>query len=70
MQFVHNKASSGWFLWARSSKKGEFRRFTVTIMASRVSRVSRVRVGVRISVKIKVSLVLIIMAGIGLTDVE
>jgi len=40
----------GMVLWACSSKRGEFRHFTVTIRLvgfSKISRVSRVRVEVR-----------------------
>jgi len=44
-------------LWACSSKRGEFRCFTDTV---RVSRVGKVRVGIRVSVRIRVSLVLVI----------
>jgi len=44
-------------LSACSSKRGEFRRFTgiirVSIWFSRVSRVSKVRAGIRVSVRIR-----------------
>jgi len=49
-------ASSGWFSWACSSKRGgKFHRFTVKISVSRASRVNRVMVKVRVSVRIMVS---------------
>ena len=44
-------------MWACSSKRGEFRRFTGTV---RVSRVNEFRDGIRVSVRIRVSLVLVI----------
>jgi len=48
-------------LWDCSSKKrGEFHRLTDTV---RVSTLSKVRVGIRISVRIRVSLVLVIAWG-------
>ena len=47
-------------LWACSSKRCEFRHFTVT---NRVSRVSSVTIGIRVIVRIRVSLVLAIGRG-------
>ena len=50
-------------LWACSSNTEEFRRFLLQLgfsMVRRVSKVSRVMVGVRLSVKIRVSLVSVI----------
>ena len=44
-------------MWACSSKRGEFRCFTGTV---RVSRANEARVGIRVSVRIRVSLVLVI----------
>ena len=44
-------------MWACPSKRGEFRHFTVT---NRVSRVSRVRVAITVSVRSRVSLILVI----------
>jgi len=89
MQCVRKYGVVGIALWARSSKRGEFRCFIGTVqsavlhwkvytwaatlcgvgstriqeeevMVTRVSRVSKIRVGIRDSVRIRVSLVLVI----------
>ena len=58
MQCVSKYGVVGIVLWDCSSKSFEFRCFTGTV---RVSRVSKVRVGIRVSVR--VSLVLVIGRG-------
>jgi len=61
MQCVH-KYGIIWMVlrdWS-SKKRGEFHRLTDTV---RVSTLSKVRVGIRISVRIRVSLVLVIAWG-------
>ena len=57
MQCVRKYGVVGILLWACSSKRGEFRCFTGTV---RVSRANEARVGIRVSVRIRVSLVLVI----------
>jgi len=58
-------ASSGWFR-GLVRRKELSRRFTGTLKmstVSRVSRLSKVRVGIRVSIRISVSLVLVIRRG-------
>ena len=67
MQFVRKHGVVGMVFWACSSKRGEFRRFTGTVRVSigfsrvgRVSSLSKVMAGIRVSVRIMVILVLMI----------
>jgi len=49
-QCVRKYGVVGTVLWACPSKRGEFRRFIGKVRVSRVSRLSKIRVGIRDSI--------------------
>ena len=60
MKCIRRYGIVGMVLWACSPKRDKFRHLTVTIKVVGFSRVSRVRVWIRVSIMTTVSLVLVI----------